>query len=247
MKKGIVVDADAHILEPVDLWANYLESKYQDRAIKWKVDERGLEYFEVEGRPAVNTDYGINGALGGVGGYPDGDGDRTRLMTPGVYNYVDGAPPGSWNPHERVEVLDSEGIDKAIIYPTLGIFWEEDVSDPDFAIAMARAYNNWLFDFCAHYPRRLYAVAHIPLLDVDLAVEEMRRSAERGARGFFVRPDLFHGKTLAHPDNDRIWAEAQEMDLPVAPHVWWCGPTTCSRTGRGRSGPTRRPPWSRRT
>ena len=122
MKKGVVVDADAHILEPVDLWANYLESKYQDRAIKWKLDEQGLEYFEIEGRPAVNTDYGINGALGGVAGYPDLDGDRTRLMIPGVYRYVDGAPPGSWDPHERVAVLDAEGIDKAIIYPTLGIF-----------------------------------------------------------------------------------------------------------------------------
>ena len=84
---------------------------------------------------------------------------------------------------------------------------------------MARAYNNWLFDFCAPYPDRLYAVAHIPLLDVDLAVEEMRRTARRGARGFFVRPDLFDERTLAHPDNDRIWAEAQDMDLPVAPHV----------------------------
>lgn len=122
MKKGVVVDADAHILEPVDLWANYLESKYQDRAIKWKLDEQGLEYFEIEGRPAVNTDYGINGALGGVAGYPDLDGDRTRLMIPGVYRYVDGAPPDSWDPHERVAVLDAEGIDKAIIYPTLGIF-----------------------------------------------------------------------------------------------------------------------------
>ena len=50
MKNGVVVDADAHILERVDLWANYLKSKYQDRAIKWNVDERGLEYFEVEGR-----------------------------------------------------------------------------------------------------------------------------------------------------------------------------------------------------
>ena len=80
MKNGIVVDADAHILEPVDLWQNYLEEKYQDRAIKWKVIDEGLEYFAVEGRPAVNTDYVINGALGGVGGYPELDGDRTRLM-----------------------------------------------------------------------------------------------------------------------------------------------------------------------
>ncbi len=219
MQNGRVVDADGHVLEPVDMWENYLESKYKDRAIKWKVNEQGLDYWQIEGRPSVNTDYGINAALGGVAGYPDKDGDRTKLMTPGVYNYLDGAPPGSMDSKERVELLDEEGIDAALLYPTLGIFWEEDVVDPDFAIAMARAYNDWLIDFCKPYPDRLYAVAHIPILDVEDAVGEMRRMAKLGAKGFFVRPDLFKDRTLAHPDNDPIWAEAQDMDLPIAPHV----------------------------
>ena len=87
------------------------------------------------------------------------------------------------------------------------------------AIALARAYNNWLVDFCKPYPDRLFPVAHIPLLNVEDAVTEMKRVARLGARGFYIRPDLYNGHTVAHPDNDVLWAEAQDLGLPVAPHV----------------------------
>lgn len=29
-----IVDCDAHVLEPADLWQNYLEPKFRDRAIR---------------------------------------------------------------------------------------------------------------------------------------------------------------------------------------------------------------------
>jgi predicted TIM-barrel fold metal-dependent hydrolase len=214
-----VVDADGHILEPPDLWEKYLERKYKDRGIRWKVNEQGLEYLEIDGRPRVGQRFGANGALGGIAGYPDLNGDRTKLLTPGIYTYLDGAPPGSMDPHERVQVMDQEGIDCALIYPTLGIIWEESVTDPGLTAALCRAYNNWLFDFCNPYPDRLFPIAHIPLLDIQDAVAEMQRTAKLGAKGFFIRPDLVQGRTFGHPDYDPLWAVAQEVDLPVAPHV----------------------------
>ena len=106
-----IVDADAHVLEPMDLWEEYLEPGFRDRGIKWRTNAEGLEFWEVDGRPAVSGEVGISGSLGGVGGYPDLDGDRTKMLTPGVYTYLDGAPPGSMDPHERIQVLDDEGID----------------------------------------------------------------------------------------------------------------------------------------
>jgi hypothetical protein len=103
-----VVDADGHILEPPDLWEQYLESK-KARGMRWKVNEHGLEYREIDGKPRVGQRFGANGALGGIAGYPDLNGDRTKLLTPGIYTYLDGAPPGSMDPHERVQVMDQEG------------------------------------------------------------------------------------------------------------------------------------------
>ena len=42
MANSAVIDSDGHILEPPDLWEKYLEPKYRDRAIRLRVDERGL-------------------------------------------------------------------------------------------------------------------------------------------------------------------------------------------------------------
>lgn len=152
-----IVDADGHILEPMDLWDNYLEPAYRDRGIKWQVDDRGMEFFSVDGLPVLR---GATAALGGIGGYPRTDGDRGHLFTL-TSRYLDGAPPGSMDPHQRIKVLDDEQIDVALLYPTVGLLWEERVADPALAMALCRAYNNWLIDFCQPYPDRLVPVAHV--------------------------------------------------------------------------------------
>ena len=35
------VDADGHILEPPDLWEDYIDPKYRDRALRFVLDENG--------------------------------------------------------------------------------------------------------------------------------------------------------------------------------------------------------------
>ena len=35
---------------------------------------------------------------------------------------MDGCPPGSYDPKARLKVMDDEGIDIAMLYPTIGIF-----------------------------------------------------------------------------------------------------------------------------
>ena len=43
------VDADGHILEPPDLWENYIDPQFRDRALRFRIDEGGLEELEIEG------------------------------------------------------------------------------------------------------------------------------------------------------------------------------------------------------
>ena len=221
MASNKTIDVDGHIEEPPDLWENYLEDRYKDRAIRFRRNEAGLEYVEVAGGRLRVMPTGALGTLAGI----DQE-DRSELLTPGKYSYVDACPPGSYDPHERIKVMDQEGIDIAFLYPTLGICWEgagglddDPELGPPLAAAYCRAYNNWLLDFCKPYPDRLIPIAHISILDVDSAVIEMKRTAKLGARGFFIRPDLVNGRNLGHPDYDPIWAEAQDMGLPVTPHT----------------------------
>ena len=46
------VDADGHILKTRTSGKNYLEAKYQPKALRLKRDRAGLEYMEIEGRPS---------------------------------------------------------------------------------------------------------------------------------------------------------------------------------------------------
>ena len=69
------------------------------------------------------------------------------------------------------------GVDQAFLYPTWFAEGFHLVEDPDVAAALARAYNNWLTDFCQTAPARLYAAAMLPLQNMDFALEELRRVA----------------------------------------------------------------------
>ena len=53
--KTQIIDADGHVLEPPDMWENYLEAKYKDRAIRWKINDEGMDYLEIDGKPSVNA------------------------------------------------------------------------------------------------------------------------------------------------------------------------------------------------
>ena len=68
------------------------------------------------------------------------------------------------DPAERIEVLDAENIDIAILYTTVGLLWEAEVEDPALSQAYTKAYNRWICEFCAD-EARLVPTAHLSLTD----------------------------------------------------------------------------------
>ena len=122
------IDADGHVLEPADTWEKHLEPAYRDRAIRIVQDENGYEVLLIDGRP-LKTLRGQLGALGGI------EMDTTRLLTRGQMTYAEGSPAGAWDPVERLRVMDGEGIDVVLLYPTIGICWEGHVTDGALAPA----------------------------------------------------------------------------------------------------------------
>jgi len=210
----LTVDADGHVLEPRDTWIEYIAPRYRDRAIRIDHDAVGHEVLLIDGK-SLEAVHGRLAALGGV------ELDPTALLETGRYNYEYGCPPGSYDPKARIAVLDEEGIDIALLYPTIGICWEGHVQDPMLAHAYTEAYNRWLVDFCSHDTKRLIPIAHLNLLDVELAVKEMRRAHAAGCRGIYISPDMFARgrKRFDDASLDPFWAAAQELDMPVAFHV----------------------------
>jgi predicted TIM-barrel fold metal-dependent hydrolase len=135
--------------------------------------------------------------------------------------YAEGSPPGGYDPSARLRVMDGEGIDAVLLYPTIGICWEGHVTDGKLATAYTRAYNRWLAEFCRTDPKRLYPVAHISLLDPAGAVEETIRARRDGCVGIFLSPDVAArgGRHFDDPAFARFWETAQDLEMPIAFHV----------------------------
>jgi predicted TIM-barrel fold metal-dependent hydrolase len=206
------VDADGHILEPPDLWERYLEPKYRDRALRFELDDKGLEELWIGGQRSMMSRGGFPSTLGAMG-----DPDLKSMMLDPARTYLHEAPFGSMDPAERLVLLDAEGIDAAVLYTTVGLLWEAELDDPELSQAYTRAYNRWICEFCADSPR-LVPTAHLSLSDPVAAAEELVRAVGEGARGAYVAPFTHDGRPLGHPDNHPVFAAAQDLDVPFAIH-----------------------------
>jgi predicted TIM-barrel fold metal-dependent hydrolase len=203
-----IIDADGHVLEPVDIWDKYIDPAYRDRAPRMIIDTDGKERLLVEGQ-VLGSKKGFN-VVGAIGARQGGVPEDTM-------KYVDGRP-GGFDPHARIPDMDLDGIDAAFLYPSVGLF-AGAVQDPGLAGAMCRAYNRWLADYCRPYPDRLFGVAMLPMQSIDLAIEEMRYARrELGMRAGFLRPNPYNGRMLHHPDYAPFWTEVQELDFAIGLH-----------------------------
>ena len=126
----------ATLMEPADTWLKYIDPQYRDRAIRIAYDDNGYENLLIDNKP-LNLVRGHLGVLGGIGM------DPVALHTNGKMTYADGCPAGGYDPKARLKVMDEEGIDIALLYPTIGICWEGPVTDPKLATAYTKAYNRW--------------------------------------------------------------------------------------------------------
>jgi len=195
-----VYDADAHICEPPSVWTEYCDPKYRELIL-----QAGLE----NGSDMLFAD----GASIGTGAAP--------ACIPGAYGDPDvtwaDILPGSFDPAERLKVMDAERLDAALMFPSIDLL-AGDIADPEVAAANARAYNRWMTDFVSENPARLYGMGVCPLQSVDAAVDEIDFIAKAGLTGITFRPERYNGLELYSPEMDRVWSATEEADLTVAIH-----------------------------
>ncbi|MBV9120379.1 MAG: amidohydrolase [Chloroflexi bacterium] len=118
---------------------------------------------------------------------------------------------------EWLKALDLTGIEATVLYPTRGLGFGR-VRDPDWAVGLARAYNNWLYDQFTKQSSRLLGVALVPVQNPECAVVELRRAVdELGMVG-----GLLPGAGLKRAFGDEmyfpIYAAAQDMGVPLIVH-----------------------------
>jgi predicted TIM-barrel fold metal-dependent hydrolase len=209
-----VIDVDTHVIEPYDLWTSRISvQKWGDKVPHVVWDEVAQRDAWVTGGELLR--YACSAAYAGH--------DQPPPENPRKWSEVNTAV---WEPRERLDLMTRYGIHAAVLYPNVpgfggGKFTSVAGAEGELALLMIQAYNDFLIDYCSADPDRFIPIMAVPFWDVDISIAEMARCAEMGHRGliFSQRPDLFGCPSLGDRHWDRLWAAAQEMDLPVNFHI----------------------------
>jgi predicted TIM-barrel fold metal-dependent hydrolase len=219
-----VVDADNHMYETQEAFTRHLPDRYRN-AIQYvdvkgrtKIAIRGTisEYipnptFEVVARPGAQEDYFRHGN-------PDGKSRRE------IFGDPIRSIPAFREPAPRVQLMDEQGIDRALMFPTLASLLEERMrDDPELTHAVIHALNQWMHEtWTFDYEGRIFATPVITLPIVDRAIEELEWVVERGARVVLIRPAPVPGyrgpRSFGLPEFDPFWQKVVEADILVALH-----------------------------
>jgi predicted TIM-barrel fold metal-dependent hydrolase len=189
-----VVDADGHINEPEDRLLEFLEPPYRDYLHPSLCNAHGATYPTNSLGPKLPP--GFDPTLGG------------RLGSNG--------PVGFPTPDDWLQALDVGGMELTVLYPTT-LLGYAGIIDPDFLVALTRAYNSYVHEDWLQVSPRFRAVALMPLLDVEESVKELRRAVtELGFAGAFVPATGFGllGDKRLHP----LYAEAERLGCVIAVH-----------------------------
>lgn len=190
-----IIDADCHVLEPIDLWNKYLEPAFKDHAPS--------QNMIVNGEPIHHK---VTAQLWGAG-VKTMERDYTKY---GIDNY---------DPESQVKALKVLGIDIAFLYPTIGVWlFAVDTMEAQLAGAFIRAYNNWLHDFCDYDPQILRGVGAINRHAPAEMVPELQRIAEFGWKAVVMRPNPIKGRLLNDPDYEPFWTECERLGIAVGIH-----------------------------
>jgi predicted TIM-barrel fold metal-dependent hydrolase len=238
---GITIfDADNHFYEPPEALTRHLPDRYRSQLqyvklengrTKLAVGGKISEYipnptFDVVARPGAQEEYYRKGN-------PEGKSRRELFGEPIK------SPPAFREPVSRLELMNEQGIDRTLMFPTLASVIEERMKhDVYFLHAAIHALNEWMYEtWQFNHENRIFSTPVITLPIVDKAIEELEWVVERGAKVVLIRPAPVPGfrgtRSFALPEFDPFWKRVVELDILVALHSsdsgydqianWWEG------------------------
>jgi predicted TIM-barrel fold metal-dependent hydrolase len=222
-----VFDADNHMYETQEALTKFLPKAHRG-AVDYYFDGRGRARLVVKGqvshmipnptfervaRPGTAEEYFM-------GNNPDGLSFREFI------GEAMDCIPAFREPAPRLELMDEQGIDQTLMFPTLASLIEERTRDDvELTHVVMHALNQWMLEqWTFDYEGRIYATPLITLPIVERAIEELEWCIEQGARTVLVRPAPVpslngHSRSMGLPEFDPFWARCVELDIPVTMHA----------------------------
>jgi len=202
-----VFDSDMHVMEPPDLWQRYIAPEFRSQAPRGRTSDnvRDLGLIFPDGEPGARRTAGTP--------HHGRNYDKNQQL------YREHARRG-WTGEVQLEAMDLEGIDVAVLFPTRGLsLLTHPDRDPRFAAALARAYNDWLHDFCQADPKRLLGAGMISIYDLNDAIDETHRVVEEfGFRSVFLRSNIVNARNWHDSYYEPLWNTLERLNLPLGFH-----------------------------
>ena len=141
-----------------------------------------------------------------------------REQLPQLMSYPpDKRPQGGLDPKQRLIDMDRDGVAAEVLYPTVTLrafATKKEVQEPAF-----RLYNDWLAEYCATSPKRLFGVPCLAVYDIDVAIKELHRCLDMGLIGGLIwqvpHPDL----PILSGHYEKLWAAAAEAGAVMNFHI----------------------------
>ncbi|MFF1732096.1 amidohydrolase family protein [Streptomyces sp. NPDC058247] len=210
-----LISVDDHLIEHPRVWQDRLPAKYREMGPRivetpreglapvqsWRYEDRNYPYI------------GLNAVAG---------------KRPEEYGLepvrFDEMIPGCYDPKARIADMDIDGVEAMMCFPSFPRFCGTvflEAQEKELALLCVQAYNDFVLDeWCAAAPGRLIPVVMLPLWDPQAAVQEIHRTAAKGAKAITF-PDLPHalGLPSVHSDYwDPVLSAAEETGLPLCQH-----------------------------
>ncbi len=216
-----LVDADNHYSEPYDCFTRYIDPAFADRSINVKVDAkgRGKLYFgdrQFRYMRVIQTDY--IGAPGSLREMLDDMENQEGFVHKEVIRGWD--YPDMMQREPRIVKMNAQGVRGGLMLGTMMLQAENEMHDDIPALyANIRSYNRWLDDEWG-YNRdgRIVTAPMISLLDPELAIAEVERVLNLGARAVVMKPGPLWGHSPVEPIYDGFWARLQEANANLVFH-----------------------------
>jgi predicted TIM-barrel fold metal-dependent hydrolase len=220
-----VFDADNHLYETQDAFTRHLPSRYKS-AVDY-VDVRGRTKIVVRG---TISDYIPNPTFEVVA-RPGAQEEYFRIGNPDGKSYreIVGEPmrsiPAFRSPGPRLELMDEQGVDRTLMFPTLASLLEERMrDDPDMMHVVIHSLNEWLYEeWTFNYEDRIFTTPVITLPVVEKAIEELEWVLARGAKTILIRPAPVPGyrgsRSFGFEEFDPFWQRVVDAGILVSMHA----------------------------
>jgi predicted TIM-barrel fold metal-dependent hydrolase len=237
-----VFDADNHLYETEDAFTRHLPSSHKGlfRFVEIKgrkklvVRNTITEFipnptFEVIARPGAHMAFYAA---------DNPEGKSLRELTGEPMRCI----PAFREPGPRLALLDEQGIEASLMFPTLASLIEERlIDDPALTQVAIHAFNEWLHEQWGYaHEGRIFATPIVNPCVLDDGIAELELVVERGARVVLLRPAPVSGlrgtRSPFLPELDPFWARVEETGVLVALHASDSGYQDYLNTWEGSAG-----------